>query len=311
MLRGSPDEICAALARTQWGLINLSQALAAGLTMRQISARLASGKWERVAPRVYRLAGTPSSREQDEWCAFLWARGEGALALGTAARRWGFWGFEDDRVSIAVIPNGRHRGLPFDVLRYGRDCLTHVTHLGELRVTTIPRTVMDLLGRRDPRGRWMLDRSLIDRSCELADYWLIHDDPEMRGHRGRALLRERLEARSQRPPNETKGEKALWRLMEISGRVVLPHRQHWLTLLDGERIRYDFAYPDRRMAIEVDEYDAHADDEHFVSDRHRDSKCALLGWFVLRIPDADIYDRPDQVLEQIRAHYEYRSRVVV
>jgi hypothetical protein len=83
----------------------------------------------------------------------------------------------------------------------------------------------------------MLDRSLIDRRCSLADFWFLHDDPEMRGHRGRALLRERLEARSQRPPNETKGEKALWRLMEGSGRVVLPDRQHWLTLLDGERIR--------------------------------------------------------------------------
>lgn len=104
MRRGSPDEICAAIASTQWGLINLCQALAAGLTLRQITARLASGKWERGAPRVYRLAGAPPSREQDEWCAYLWARGEGALALGTAARGWGFRGFEDDRV--------KHRGDP-------------------------------------------------------------------------------------------------------------------------------------------------------------------------------------------------------
>jgi hypothetical protein len=47
------------------------------------------------------------------------------------------------------------------------------------------------------------------------------------------------------------------------------------------------------------------------------SKCALLGWFVLRIPDVDIYDNPGQVLEQIRAdtniaaEWSYKHRICI
>ncbi|HZA19377.1 MAG TPA: hypothetical protein VE889_00870, partial [Actinomycetota bacterium] len=103
------------------------------------------------------------------------------MALGSAARRWGFRGFEDDPVSIAIVGEGNHKRLPFEVLRFGRDCLIHVTGVDDFRMTTIPRTVMDLLGRRHSLAKWMLDRSLIDGKSTLADYWFLHDDPEMKG----------------------------------------------------------------------------------------------------------------------------------
>ena len=244
MLELSPDERSALTAGGQAGLISGAQLLACGLTRSQIHHRVRSGRLTSVAPDVYRFAGVPDTPDQGELCAYLWAHGQGALALGCAARAWGFRGFDEDRVSIVIMHDGSHMDLPFDVHRFGSDTLMHVTHRGPFKVTTIPKTVMDLLGRRDRRAPRVLDRSLIDGSCRLADYWFLHDDPEMRGHRGRALLRERLELRGERPPNETKGERTLWRLMDAAGRFRLPERQVWVTFPSGRRVRYDFAYPD-------------------------------------------------------------------
>ena len=298
----SPDELCALEAARQHGLITLAQAIAYGLTLAQIRWRERSGRWIRVAPGVYRIAGAPESPRQAEWCAYLWAEGRGALILGTAARIWGFRSFVSDAVSLAVPGKGTRIDLPFEVHRYGGDSLIHTTTFEGLRLSTIPKTVMDLLGQRDRRAVWILDRSLIDRSCTMAEYWLLYDDPEMKGHRGRRLLRERLEARSARPPNEASGERKLWRLMQEAPGLRLPVRQFWLTLPDGERIRFDFAYEDISFAIEVDDYGTHGPEERFGRDRWRDSECALLGWFVLRVPEADIDAHPDRVIATIRAH---------
>jgi very-short-patch-repair endonuclease len=224
------------------------------------------------------------------------------LILGTAARIWGFRGFGTDPIRLALPGKGTRLDLPFDVHRYGGDSLIHTTKFEGLRLTTIPKTVMDLLGQRDRRAPWVLDRSLIDRSCTLAEYWLLHDDPEMKWHRGRRLLRERLKVRSQRPPNESTGERKLWRLMMEAPGLTLPVRQFWLTFPGGERIRFDFAYEELRFAIEVDDYGTHGPEDSFGKDRRRDSECALLGWFVLRIPEGDIDSSPDVVIETIRAH---------
>jgi very-short-patch-repair endonuclease len=310
MLPRSPDGRATLVASGQAGLVSQAQLLAAGLTPSQITYRVRTGALVRIAPGVYRIAGVPKTPDQAEWCAYLWARGNGVLVLGCAARCWGFRGFEDDQVSEGIMEGSSHVNLPFKVHRFGRDTLMHVTLRGPFRVTTIPKTVMDLLGRRDHRAKRMLDRSLIDRSCTLADYWFLHDDPEMRWHRGRAILREWLDLRGHRPPNETKGERTLWRLMEKARRFQLPNRQVWVTFPGGRRARFDFAYPDLLFAIEVDEYESHAEEITFSGDRWRDADSALAGWFVLRIPDFDIYQNPSAVLDMIAAHVDRLSRRV-
>jgi very-short-patch-repair endonuclease len=48
------------LMRRQYGLVSNEQARAQGFSPGQISRRVRSGEWVRVAPRVYRAAGSPS-----------------------------------------------------------------------------------------------------------------------------------------------------------------------------------------------------------------------------------------------------------
>jgi hypothetical protein len=56
---GNGDRALARRAETQHGIFTRGDALAAGLTSGQIDWRVASGRWERVQPRTYRMAGTP------------------------------------------------------------------------------------------------------------------------------------------------------------------------------------------------------------------------------------------------------------
>jgi hypothetical protein len=77
-MTGSPDAACAAIMQSQFGLIHESQALTAGMTRRMIRYRIRSGRWDVLHPVVFRLAGTPTSREQR-----VMAAGPGRGPLGS------------------------------------------------------------------------------------------------------------------------------------------------------------------------------------------------------------------------------------
>jgi len=58
--------------------------------------------------------------------------------------------------------------------------------------------------------------------------------------------------------------------------------------------RIDFAFPDRRLAIELDGYGPHA--HRFQRDRSRQNGLVLMGWTVLRFTWADVVERPAYVV---------------
>jgi very-short-patch-repair endonuclease len=60
-----------------------------------------------------------------------------------------------------------------------------------------------------------------------------------------------------------------------------PVQQHWVRL-GTRRCRIDLAYPDFRVAIEVDGWDAHRSRTAFDRDRARENDLVVAGWRVLR-----------------------------
>ena len=60
------------------------------------------------------------------------------------------------------------------------------------------------------------------------------------------------------------------------------------------RYRFDMAWPDKRLAVEVDggiwkgKYGRHTSPKGFVSDCDKTNLAQLLGWTVLRIPGPDV-----------------------
>jgi len=73
-----------------------------------------------------------------------------------------------------------------------------------------------------------------------------------------------------------------------------PTRQYEVRNGDGVVARIDFAYPDRRLAIELDGFECHTN--RFQRDRSRQNGLVLRGWTVLRFTWADVVERPDYVV---------------
>ena len=67
----TPDQRANRLASRQHAAISHSQAVEAGLTAKQIKLRLGSRRWIRRASRVYVIAGSPATWQQDAAVACL------------------------------------------------------------------------------------------------------------------------------------------------------------------------------------------------------------------------------------------------
>ena len=64
--------------------------------------------------------------------------------------------------------------------------------------------------------------------------------------------------------------------------------------------RFDLAFPETLVAIELDGWETHGTRAAFQNDRARDRALQLLGWRILRYTWDDIMYRPAQVLAEIR-----------
>lgn len=63
----------------------------------------------------------------------------------------------------------------------------------------------------------------------------------------------------------------------------------------------DFAFPDRRVAVEVDGWAWHSDSGTFRRDRRRQNAIGLAGWTVLRFTWHDLTHRAEQVIAEIQS----------
>ncbi len=61
----------------------------------------------------------------------------------------------------------------------------------------------------------------------------------------------------------------------------------------------DFAYPEKRLAIETDGYRWHASRERFETDRTKGNELVLAGWRVMRLTDRHLRNE-GEVLRHLR-----------
>jgi hypothetical protein len=95
------------LIRDQFGAISRRQALAAGLTRRQIDALLASGTWVIAAPAVYRATMVPPSFRQRCMVACLWSDPEGRVSHAAAGALWRLEGIERPETIVSRFLRSR------------------------------------------------------------------------------------------------------------------------------------------------------------------------------------------------------------
>jgi very-short-patch-repair endonuclease len=294
-----PERACHRIASRQHGVVSRAQAIAAGMSPRAIQHRVVNDLWAVLHPGVYLMPGVPAGWEQEEIAACLWA--QGLASHRAAARLWDLPGLASyGRCEVTVT----HCHLPPRcgiVVHYTSRLLPHhITRSKGIPVTTIERTLVDL-GAVVSRSRvaMAVDDALRRRITTLGKFTKCLAESGGRGRRGAGVIRPILADRAgidraPESPLETK-------LLALLRRSPLPMPELQYEIWDGPLFvaRVDFAYPERKLAIEVDGFRFHSGRESFDRDRRRLSAISALGWRLQLVTKADIDDCPDATINRI------------
>lgn len=280
-----PDERIARLAASRHGLITRSQALACGLSDRQIAGRLRSGRWERVHAGVYRIAGAPDTLEQAAYAA--------ALAAGSHARVGGLSALALLGVcdappvpTVIVSPTGSGRA-PGLIRRSPLDRADH-TSVGPIPCTSPARSLLDAAPRvpdavLDELVDAVITKGLATPSSILA---AVRRAPTGHGRSGSARLRASVAPWIEGMRPGSPGEVRLIRRLGEWG-FPAPVRQHEVVRPSGVRAFLDLAWPERLVGLEYDG-EAHHGPRQLGADERREQDLRSLGWWIGRADRHDL-----------------------
>lgn len=283
------------LADRRHGVITRREAMRLGATDKMLSSLVHRGVFARPYAGVYLLAGTPLSPVTLVRTALAAVGGRAMASHRSAAWLIGLIDAHPSWVDVTVADSyGRHvRGVT--VHRSGRPPAAR-TFQG-IRCTDVPRTLVDLAAVTGPEQLGLaVDRALSTRRVRIRDL-----ARELQGHPrpGGLRLRECLIQRGDFcMPGASVLEGQMARLLVRYG-LPAPHAEVHAGR-DG-RYRIDYAYPECRVAIELNGYAWHHSPEQMTRDLARQRALVLQGWRVLVYSWWDvIYDGP-RVAAEIRA----------
>jgi very-short-patch-repair endonuclease len=174
----------------------------------------------------------------------------------------------------------------------------HAMVVAGIPVTNPTRTIIDLGAVAHPFkvGR-ALDEARRRGNLDLDSVERLFTHLAARGRNGIAAIRLLLDERRGALLASTEFEQLL---VELVDRFGLPRPATQLKVAHHRFKAYlDFAYPDARVAIEMDSEEYHLDLEQFHYDRTRQNQLVLLGWRVLRLTKRHVREEPRRVAQQI------------
>ncbi len=283
------------ISAAQGGVITRRQLRDSTCSDRTISRMIQRGALQRITRGgVYLVGGTPWSAAARTWAGVLMT--DGVLGFTSAAVLWGMEVEAPPFVQV-IVPTSR-RPRPPDWVRVHRSFVpsSEVVRRDGLPVTSRARTAIDLIGHLPRRDAIRFADRALQRS------WVTRNQLERRlvdesFKPGNRNLRTVLHASSAAAASEA--ERRLHQLLRRA-RLVGWAANH--PVRDGSRVVavIDVAFEQLRLAIEVDGWAFHSDVDRFRRDRQRQNDLVALGWTVLRFTWADLSERPDYVIAQIR-----------
>jgi hypothetical protein len=276
------DRRLASVAIAQHSLLTLDDVIAAGGSRAHARRRVESGRWELVAPGVYRIAGVPWTYEATVLAAVL-AAGPGAVASHRCAARLLGIGFARAEPELS-IPRGRNHRRPGVLVHQSTD----LDRAAKVRACGIPvtepaRTVLDLARYIGPVP---LRRAIEQTRRMHGTTWTelircLADHARQGRHGVRRLRRVVAAGMSIEEVTDTDSELLGLSILRESALPdpLLHHRVHDD---DGDLVaEVDYAWPDRLAALELDGL-AHLDPEVRRHDEARDHELRRRGWTVRR-----------------------------
>ncbi|WP_249383048.1 DUF559 domain-containing protein [Actinotalea sp. K2] len=289
------------MANGQSSVFTAAQALSAGMTIGQVRHRRSTRLWVPVAGSALRHRDLDARRDPmvPVWAACLtWP--DAVVCRRAAARVHGLPVDLTGRVH-AIVPHGRRARARLEPLRVALP-EDDVLRFAGFALTTLPRTVLDLLGHLPERESesllvWVLTRRVLTHAHLER---LLSERPGLAGNvRRRALLA------TTRGGAMSLAERRLHTILERGGVAGWQADQ---TLRDDTGIigNADVLFRAEKLVLEVDGQ-AYHQGAQFQRDRTRQNRLVAAGFTVLRFTWHDLTDRPNTVLHtvtrtRLRAH---------
>jgi len=295
------------IASQQHGVLSVGQVRAAGLSARAQRVAIAHGWLSLVCGGVLVIAGSEDTWHRRLQIGLLALRGEGWVSHESAATLHGFDRCLDEPVHFTVPRHCRDRTVPEWMVLHTTAFVgpTDLVTVEGFRCTSATRTIADLatLGITRVRLEASIDTAI--RKHLSAPTVIATRLETLRGS-GRAGVRtiDRLLPDS---GGETLLERRYLRLTRRHG-IERPTTQR--VIRDGRRhvARVDFIYEGHRLVVEVTGRKGHVSDAERARDAQRRNELQDLGYRVVEYTSTDVRDRPDYVVDSLRARLSPRSR---
>lgn len=292
----STDRELIALAERQHQVVTVRQVVGLGIPRSTFYRMVRRGWWTQTYRGVFVRTGTEVTPFQRAIAATL-ACGPRAFASHcTAARVWGLDGIPSaDPPQVTVTAERRPSRMGIAVYRTLRARPTDFTTFKRIPITTPMRTLLDLSPIVSERDLAVcLDDAHRRRllSIDALNAYLAH--PGNRSRPDADTLRALVALRDPGRPLDSALESDLFHLLRTVG-LPLPIPQYWVETRKCWR-RIDFAYPDRKIAIEADGYQSRFGLDRFDDDRARQNDLEELGWDFRRFTPSHVHDHPMEVV---------------
>ena len=216
-----------------------------------------------------------------------------AMCMGTAAAAYGF--DTEDVVDLHVLNPDGHQLRNSDGLFVHRRDGAPITEIGGRLATSPDWTAVEVArGLRRTRALATLDAALRSGACH--SWGLLAAAEGQAGRRGIVAVRKLIPLASAEAESPMESEA---RLAMLDGGLPMPVLQYVIVDRSGRKWRLDFAWPDRKVAVEYDGFAWHSDPDSFHRDRQKRAALQEIGWAVVSIVSDDVRYRTRDMLRRI------------
>ena len=276
-----------ALAARQHGIVSRAQLLQLGLSDDAIASRIGAGWLCRVHRAVFTVGRHPLTLHGRLLAAVWCLGGRAVLSHRSAAVLWGLLPETGPRVDVTVPSGGR--GRKAIVVHRSTLSAEESARKDGIPVTTPARTVLDLAA--------VVSRRELERAMDEAAYLRLDLSrlAPRRGRRGGAALSRVL---TDHQAGTTLTRSRMEELMlSLCDRFEL---QRPLCNLEVEGYTVDFGWPQARLIVETDGWQAHGTRRAFETDRRRDAHLIAAGWRPMRVTWDRLTKEPLEVAAQLK-----------
>jgi very-short-patch-repair endonuclease len=260
---------------------------------RQVELRLESGRLHEIHRGVYLVGHDVPPPFALEQAALLACGGGAALGHRSAANLWGLLSYPASAPVWVTIPLGRTVKRPRIAVRNGCLAARDVRHRHGLKLTSPPRTILDLAS--------LLAEEELESVVAEAAYRRLASEVELaaqlsgnEGKRGVAKLRRLLDLPQAPQRTRSGGERAMLRLLRRAG--IRGYEAN--ARVHGHEV--DLLWRSAGVAVEIDGWDGHSSRVAFERDRLKAAKLSAQGLTVIPVTGRQIRDDRAGVLDRLR-----------